>query len=225
MLEHSASKIGDKGGDHWAISSQLSTTAPDKGEVNIYEKNNLDKLQKTMAGRSVKSSVRNITSRLEVCSLQDNVSTASTEVSSSEGKETEATSLIEEEKNGSPKKKKLSLKIMKQNGANVFIDDDIHSPNRGVYLSEKLVHLFIYKYEENFFSQNFIPLGEPSKHSSSMWSGTLGTAVDGSGTMISSANHLWLKRLKESRLLVNNFHRAPTNRVSQAQSFLCCPNS
>ena len=134
VLEHSANKIGDKGGDHWAISCQLSTTAPDKGELNIYEKQNLDKLQKTMAGRSVRPSARKISSKLEVCSLQDNASTASTDISSSGGRDTEATSLIEEDKNGSPKKKKMSLKITKQSGANVFIDDDVHSPNRGVYL-------------------------------------------------------------------------------------------
>ena len=97
--------------------------------------------------------MRKISSRLEVCSLQDNLSTVSTEISSGEGKETEASSLsredgegkylnistnqpfsniIEEEKIGSTKKKKISLKIMKQNGANVFVDDDIHSPNRRV---------------------------------------------------------------------------------------------
>ena len=118
--------------------------------MNIYEKHNLHKLEKTMAGRSARSSVRKISSRLEVCSLQDNLSTVSTEISSGEGKETEASSLsredregkyltqptfsnlIEEEKNGSPKKKKISLKIMKPSGSNVFVDDDVHSPNRRV---------------------------------------------------------------------------------------------
>ena len=100
VLEHSANKIGDKAADHWAISSQLSTTAPDKGELNIYEKHNLDKLEKTMAGRSARPSLRNLSSRLEVCSLQDTLSTASTEISSSGGREAEATSLTREDREG-----------------------------------------------------------------------------------------------------------------------------
>ena len=43
---------------------------------------------------------------------------------------------------------------MKQNGANVFVDDDIHSPNRRVYLYSKKysIHSFI-KFKKNIFSK------------------------------------------------------------------------
>ena len=72
VLEHSASRIGEKETDHWAITAQLSPAAQDRSEVNIYESNNLEKLERTMAGRSSSPRTRKVTSStLDVCSLPD----------------------------------------------------------------------------------------------------------------------------------------------------------
>ena len=78
MLEHSASKLGDKETEHWAITAQLSPAAQDKAEINIYETNNLDRLQATMAGRSSVRGKKGPSSSLEVCPLQDNISPVET---------------------------------------------------------------------------------------------------------------------------------------------------
>ena len=78
MLEHSATKIGDKEGDHWAISSQLSPTAGEKGEKDIYETNNRKKLENTLTARSSAGSGRKVTNASEVCPLQDYISQSET---------------------------------------------------------------------------------------------------------------------------------------------------
>lgn len=121
VLEHSTSRIGEKETDHWAITAQLSPAAQDRSEVNIYDSNNLEKLERTMAGRSSSPRTRKVTSStLDVCSLPDQNSIS--ETSSTEN----------EDKIALARKKKISLKISKQGGSNVFVDDDILSPNRRV---------------------------------------------------------------------------------------------
>ena len=70
MLEHSATKIGDKEGDHWAISSQLSPTAGEKGEKDIYETNNRKKVENPLTARSSAGSGRKVTNAsVEICPL------------------------------------------------------------------------------------------------------------------------------------------------------------
>ena len=91
MLEHSATKIGDKEGDHWAISSQLSPTAGEKGEKDIYETNNRKKLENTLTARSSAGSGRKVTNAsVEICPLQDYIS--QTETNSTGGRDMDTAS-------------------------------------------------------------------------------------------------------------------------------------
>ena len=146
VLEHTATKIGQEG-DHWAISCLLSPTAQDKGERDIYETNNRNKLENTLRARSSGGSARKVTNAsVEFCPLQDNLSLTGTNSTGGRDMETASQnskdgkpchllsvfkSTFKEDQTRSARKKKVSLKITRQQGGgNVYVDDDVLSPNR-----------------------------------------------------------------------------------------------
>ena len=89
MFDQNVSQIGDKNGEHWAISAQVVAVKEDNGDMNMYSSKNIGKMEKILAIRSFSSQhgvVKSSKVRVEAirgnngnswCSLNDTASTTS----------------------------------------------------------------------------------------------------------------------------------------------------